>query len=81
MRGGPDLLPAAIDEILRLHAPLISNRRVTTRAVVVGAGYGVKFGKNNQNERATMMGMQWQDGKLVTVYPENAAIAKMRFKK
>ncbi|ERT96258.1 hypothetical protein P041_02555 [Brucella sp. 04-5288] len=36
MRGGPDLLPAAIDEILRLHAPLISNRRVTTRAVVVG---------------------------------------------
>lgn len=45
------------------------------------AGYGVKFGKNNQNKRATMMGMQWQDGKLVTVYPENAAIAKMRFKK
>lgn len=45
------------------------------------AGYGVKFGKNNQNERASMMGMQWQDGKLVTVYPENAAVAKMRFNK
>lgn len=43
------------------------------------AGYGVKFGENNQNERATMMGMQWQDGKLVTVYPENAAVAEMRF--
>lgn len=27
------LLPAAIDEILRIHAPLIANRRVTTRAV------------------------------------------------
>ncbi|MBB4094330.1 cytochrome P450 [Ochrobactrum pecoris] len=36
MRGGPDLLPAAIDEILRLHAPLISNRRVTTRSVTIG---------------------------------------------
>lgn len=43
------------------------------------AGYGVKFGENNQNERATMMGMQWQDGKLVTVYPESAAVAEMRF--
>lgn len=36
MRGGPDLLPAAIDEILRLHAPLIANRRVTTRSVTIG---------------------------------------------
>jgi len=33
LRDQPDLLPAAIDEILRLHAPLISNRRVTTRPV------------------------------------------------
>jgi cytochrome P450 len=32
----PGLLPAAIDEILRLHAPLISNRRVTTRPVEIG---------------------------------------------
>ncbi|MGP2490513.1 cytochrome P450 [Mesorhizobium sp. PUT5] len=30
------LLPAAIDEILRLHAPLISNRRVTTKPVEIG---------------------------------------------
>lgn len=44
-------------------------------------GYGVKFGENNQNERATMMGMQWQDGKLVTVYPANAAVTEMRFGK
>lgn len=29
-------LPAAIDEILRLNAPLISNRRVTTRPVEIG---------------------------------------------
>lgn len=29
-------LPRAIEEILRLHAPLISNRRVTTRPVEIG---------------------------------------------
>lgn len=39
------------------------------------AGYGVKFGAQNQNERAMMMGMQWQGGKLVTVYPSDAAVA------
>ena len=42
-------------------------------------GYGVQFGDTNQNERAFMLGMQWQDGKLVTVYPENAAVSEMRF--
>ena len=44
-------------------------------------GYGFKFGENNQNERAFMMGMQWQDGKLVTVYPRAAASSDMRFGK
>lgn len=43
------------------------------------AGYGIKFGENNQNERASMMGMQWQGGKLVTVYPDAAATAPMQF--
>lgn len=36
LREQPALLPAAIDEILRIHAPLISNRRVTTRPVRIG---------------------------------------------
>lgn len=36
LREEPSLLPAAIDEILRLHAPLISNRRVTTKPVEIG---------------------------------------------
>ncbi|HMO29940.1 ABC transporter substrate-binding protein [Enterovirga sp.] len=48
---------------------------------VTAAGYGVKFGKNNQNERAKMMGLQWQDGKLVTVYPDDAAVSPMRLSK
>lgn len=40
------------------------------------AGYGMKFDETGQNTEAYMLGMQWQDGRLVTVYPENAAVAK-----
>ncbi len=36
LRLHPDELPAAIDEMLRLHAPLIANRRVTTCPVDIG---------------------------------------------
>lgn len=36
LRAEPSLLPAAIDEILRLDAPLMSNRRITTRPVEIG---------------------------------------------
>jgi cytochrome P450 len=36
LREQPPLLPAAIDEILRIHAPLISARRITTRPVEIG---------------------------------------------
>ena len=36
LRQQPDLLPAAIDEILRMHAPLVANRRITTRPVKIG---------------------------------------------
>lgn len=43
------------------------------------AGYGIRFGADNQNERAEMTGMQWQGGRLVTVYPAEAAVAEMVF--
>ncbi|WP_447044117.1 cytochrome P450 [Vreelandella sp. H-I2] len=36
LRVEPSLLSAAIDEILRLDAPLMSNRRITTRPVEIG---------------------------------------------
>lgn len=36
LRDHPESLPEANDEILRIHAPLISNRRKTTRAVEIG---------------------------------------------
>ncbi|MEP6970701.1 MAG: cytochrome P450 [Betaproteobacteria bacterium] len=37
LRRKPGDLPAAIDEILRIHPPLIANRRVTTCPVDIGA--------------------------------------------
>lgn len=49
LRDNLPLLPAAIDEILRLHGPLISNRRVTTRPVKIG-GRRIAAG-----ERITLM--------------------------
>lgn len=49
LREDESLLPAAIDEILRLHAPLISNRRITTQPVEIG---GRRFGAG---ERMTLM--------------------------
>jgi len=49
LRENFGLLPAAIDEILRLHAPLISNRRVTTGPVEIG-GRSIAAG-----ERITLM--------------------------
>ncbi|PLC49112.1 cytochrome P450 [Pollutimonas subterranea] len=36
LREQPSLLPAAIDEILRMQAPLIANRRIATKPVNVG---------------------------------------------
>jgi cytochrome P450 len=36
LRAQPSLLPAAIDEILRMQAPLIANRRIVTRPVSLG---------------------------------------------
>lgn len=41
-------------------------------------GWGVKFNEKGQNERAQMLVMQWQDGNLVTVYPESAAVGKFK---
>lgn len=35
LRANPSLLPAAIDEILRIHGPLVASRRVTTRPVEI----------------------------------------------
>lgn len=41
-------------------------------------GYGVKFADNGQNDAAFMMGMQWRDGELITVYPPEAAVSDLQ---
>lgn len=43
LRDDRSLVPAAIDEILRIHAPLVMNRRTTTKAVTL-AGHGLPSG-------------------------------------
>lgn len=49
--------------------------------VPVGAtatGWGAKFAESGQNGRAVPFLMQWQSGELVTVFPADAAVAKMK---
>lgn len=46
-------------------------------AGTTAVGYGVKFAENGQNDAAFMMGMQWRDGELITVYPPDAAVADL----
>jgi branched-chain amino acid transport system substrate-binding protein len=38
------------------------------------SGFGIKFDKNMQNVRAWFTASQWQSGKMVTVFPQNAAL-------
>jgi len=41
-------------------------------------GWGAKFAESGQNSRAVPFLMQWQGGELVTVFPADAAVAKMK---
>jgi len=61
LRESPGAIPAAIDEILRIHPPLMSNRRVTTRATSlggrdIGAGERVTIFWAGANRDATVFG-------------------------
>ncbi len=49
LRAEPHLLPPAIEEILRIHGPLVANRRIASRPVEIG-GRKIKAG-----ERITLM--------------------------
>lgn len=57
LRDHPESLPVANDEILRIHAPLISNRRKTTkrveiggRSIEAGAGITINWASANRDE-------------------------------
>jgi cytochrome P450 len=45
LRSEPGLIPAAVDEVLRVDGPLVSNRRTTTREVEIG-GRVIDAGQN-----------------------------------
>ena len=66
-------------ESLDADAIRASVSRVDIAVGNTAAGVGAKFADNGQNERASTAIMQWQDGVLKTVYPESAAVAKVRF--
>ena len=58
LRMHPAQLPAAIDEILRIHAPLLSSRRVTTapldfggRTLAAGVRISLNWASANRDER------------------------------
>ncbi|MCX4187483.1 cytochrome P450, partial [Methylophaga sp. OBS4] len=58
LRAEPELLPAAIDEILRMDAPLLANRRVTTcptkigdRELDAGERLTIMWGSANRDEK------------------------------
>jgi len=42
------------------------------------AGWGARFDEKGQNQRARPVVAQWQDGRLLTVRPEAAAVAALR---
>lgn len=44
------------------------------------SGFGAKFDKNYQNERAALTAAQWQSGKMVTVFPKAAVPAGVTVK-
>lgn len=64
-RAGGSLAPADIRR-----AAMEYEREPGTTAT----GWGVKFDENGQNVRAEALVTQWRDGKLVTIWPEDAAV-------
>ena len=44
------------------------------------SGFGAKFNDTFQNVRAQFTASQWQDGKLVTVFPKSAVLPSATLK-
>ncbi len=70
LRGNQELLPEAIDEILRLYGPLVLNRRVTTCPVEVG-GRRISAG-----ERISLMWMAGNRDGEVFVEPHRFRLGR-----
>ena len=69
LQNSKDLSAASIREsVLKVDLPVGAT----------ASGWGAKFNEAGQNTRVAPFLMQWQNGELVTVFPEKAAVAKMK---
>ncbi|KRE13524.1 amino acid-binding protein [Bosea sp. Root381] len=69
MAAAPDLKAASIrSAVMQVDIPVGGT----------ATGWGAKFAESGQNSRAVPFLMQWQGGELVTVFPADAAVAKMK---
>ena len=59
-----------------LAAMIKAAKELDLKAGYLPTGAGVKFDESGQNQRAIISAMQWQKGKLVTIYPEYLANAE-----
>ena len=59
-----------------LAAMIRAAKALDIKAGYLPTGAGVKFDENGQNQRPVISAMQWQNGKLVTIYPAYLANAK-----
>jgi cytochrome P450 len=65
LRAEPSLLPAAVDEILRIHGPLVASRRIATRPVEI---HGRQI---NAGERISLMWISANRDSRVFEAPDN----------
>lgn len=77
---GAQIFLDAMDKASDLKAASIraSVMKVDVPVGTTPTGWGAKFAESGQNSRALPFLMQWQGGELVTVFPEDAAVAKMK---
>jgi branched-chain amino acid transport system substrate-binding protein len=77
---GAKVIYAALDKAGSMDKEAIraSLMKVDVPVGTTATGWGVKFGPDGQNTRATPFLMQWQKGELVTVFPDSAAVAKFK---
>jgi len=69
MAAAPDLKAGSVrGEVMKVDIPIGGT----------ATGWGAKFAESGQNGRAVPFLMQWQNGELVTVFPEDAAVAKLK---
>lgn len=59
-----------------LAAMISAAKALDLKSGYLPTGAGIKFDENGQNQRAVISAMQWQKGKLVTIYPDYLANAE-----